>query len=82
MICLNTLIRRFLHGPNFMPWFKRRRAIAEQEQGRLWRQARMKSDIQQLISRLSELEIVDSFNVIERLLLREIQVMFFLWNLK
>ncbi|XP_047148440.1 protein DENND6A-like isoform X2 [Vigna umbellata] len=67
------LYRRFLHGPNFMPWFKRRRAIAEQEQGRLWRQARMKSDIQQLISRLSELEIVDSFNVIERLLLREIQ---------
>ncbi|BAT79789.1 uncharacterized protein HKW66_Vig0085910 [Vigna angularis] len=68
------LYRRFLHGPNFMPWFKRRRAIAEQEQGRLWRQARMKSDIQQLISRLSELEIVDSFNVIERLLLREIQL--------
>ncbi|KAK8465876.1 hypothetical protein PHAVU_009G200500 [Phaseolus vulgaris] len=67
------LYRRFLHGPNFMPWFKRRRAVAEQEQGRLWRQARMKTDIQQLISRLSELEIVDSFNVIERLLLREIQ---------
>ncbi|XP_027902961.1 protein DENND6A-like [Vigna unguiculata] len=68
------LYRRFLYGPNFMPWFKRRRAIAEHEQGRLWRQARMKSDIQQLISRLSELEIVDSFNVIERLLLREIQL--------
>ncbi|KAK8465877.1 hypothetical protein PHAVU_009G200500 [Phaseolus vulgaris] len=68
------LYRRFLHGPNFMPWFKRRRAVAEQEQGRLWRQARMKTDIQQLISRLSELEIVDSFNVIERLLLREIQL--------
>lgn len=65
-----------------MPWFKRRRAIAEHEQGRLWRQARMKSDIQQLISRLSELEIVDSFNVIERLLLREIQVVCFLGNLK
>ncbi|KAL9314344.1 hypothetical protein ACSQ67_019796 [Phaseolus vulgaris] len=74
------LYRRFLHGPNFMPWFKRRRAVAEQEQGRLWRQARMKTDIQQLISRLSELEIVDSFNVIERLLLREIQVMCFPWN--
>ena len=57
-----------------MPWFQRRRAVAEQEQDRLWRQARMKTDIQQLISRLSELEIVDSFNVIERLLLREIQV--------
>ncbi|KAK7354309.1 hypothetical protein VNO80_19768 [Phaseolus coccineus] len=68
------LYRRFLHGPNFMPWFKRRRAVAEEEQGRLWRQARMKTDIQQLISRLSELEIVDSFNVIERLLLREIQL--------
>ncbi|KAH1111471.1 hypothetical protein GLYMA_04G152200v4 [Glycine max] len=67
------LYRRFLNGPNFLPWFQRRRAVAEQEQDRLWRQARMKTDIQQLISRLSELEIVDSFNVIERLLLREIQ---------
>ena len=53
---------------------KSQHAVAEQEQDRLWRQARMKTDIQQLISRLSELEIVDSFNVIERLLLREIQV--------
>ncbi|RDY06474.1 Protein DENND6A, partial [Mucuna pruriens] len=68
------LYRRFLNGPNFMPWFRRRRAVAEQEQHRIWRQARMKTDIQQLISRLSELEIVDSFNVIERLLLREIQL--------
>lgn len=59
-----------------MPWFKRRRAVAEQEQDRLWRQARMKTDIQQLISKFSELEIVDSFNVIERLLLREVQVIF------
>ncbi|CAJ1975371.1 unnamed protein product [Sphenostylis stenocarpa] len=69
------LYSRFLNGPNFMPWFKRRRAVAEQEQDRLWRQARIKTDIQQLMSRLSELEIVDSFNVIERLLLREIQTM-------
>nr|KYP40126.1 Protein FAM116B family [Cajanus cajan] len=68
------LYRQFLKGPNFMPWFQRKRAVAEQEQDRLWRQARMKTDIQQLISRLSELEIVDSFNVIERLLLREIQL--------
>ncbi|KAJ1435167.1 Tripartite DENN domain [Sesbania bispinosa] len=68
------LYRRFLNGPNFMPWFQRRRAVAEQEQERLWRQARMKTDIQHLISKFSELEIVDSFNVIERLLLREVQV--------
>ncbi|XP_027331871.1 protein DENND6A-like [Abrus precatorius] len=68
------LYRRFLNGPNFMPWFQRRRAVAEQEQDRLWRQARMKTDIQLLISRLSELEIVDSFNKIERLLLREMQL--------
>jgi len=60
-----------------MPWFQRRRAVAEQEQDRLWRLARMKTDIQQLISRLPELEIVDSFSVIERLLLREIQVINF-----
>ncbi|TKY54938.1 DENND6A protein [Spatholobus suberectus] len=65
--------RRFLNGPNFMPWFQRRRAVAEQEQDRLWRHARMKTDIRQLISKMSELEIVDSFNVIERLLLRELQ---------
>ncbi|XP_029129129.1 protein DENND6A isoform X2 [Cajanus cajan] len=65
--------RRFLNGPNFMPWFQRRRAVAEQEQDRLWRHARMKADIKQLISKMSELEIVDSFNVIERLLLRELQ---------
>ncbi|KAK7411252.1 hypothetical protein VNO78_02685 [Psophocarpus tetragonolobus] len=68
------LYRRFLNGPNFMPWFKRRRAVAEQEQDRLWRQARMNTEIQHLISRMSELEIVDSFNCIERLLLREIQM--------
>ncbi|KAL2340631.1 hypothetical protein Fmac_008571 [Flemingia macrophylla] len=68
------LYKRFLNGPNFMPWFQRKRAVSEQEQDRLWRQSRMKTDIQQLISRLSELEIVDSFNVIERLLLGEIQV--------
>ncbi|CAK8534405.1 unnamed protein product [Lathyrus sativus] len=67
------LYRRFLNGPNFMPWFRRRRAVAEQEQDRLWRQARIKTDIQQLISKFSEVEIVDSFNVIERLLLKEIQ---------
>lgn len=71
---MNVLIRRFLNGPNFKPWFQRKRAVAEQEQDRLWRQARIKTDIQQLISKFSELEIVDSFGVIERLLLREIQV--------
>lgn len=59
-----------------MPWFQRRRAVAEQEQDRLWRQARIKTDIQQLISKFSEVEIVDSFNVIERFLLKEIQVIF------
>ncbi|KAL5183624.1 Protein DENND6A [Glycine soja] len=64
--------RRFLNGPNFMPWFQRRHAVAEQEQDRLWRHARMKTDIQHLISKMSELEVVDSFCVIERLLLREL----------
>ncbi|XP_062158352.1 uncharacterized protein LOC133865863 isoform X2 [Alnus glutinosa] len=67
------LYRRFLKGPNFMPWFQRRRAVAEQEQHKLWRQARINTDIQQFISKMSELEIVDSFNAIERHLLGEIQ---------
>ncbi|KAJ0048260.1 hypothetical protein Pint_16415 [Pistacia integerrima] len=68
------LYRKFLEGPNFMPWFQRRRAAAEQEQNRLWRQARMRTDIQQLISKMSELEIVDSFNAIERHLTEETQL--------
>lgn len=71
---LPFLPRRFLRGPNFMPWFQRRRAVAEQEQHKLWRQARMNTDIQQFISKRSELEIVDSFNAIERHFLEEIQV--------
>jgi len=74
MVRMNVLIRRFLNGPNFMPWFQRRRAVAEREQDRLWRHARMKTDMQQLVSKMSELEIVDSFNVIEKLLHRELQV--------
>lgn len=73
---LPFLPRRFLRGPNFMPWFQRRRAVAEQEQHKLWRQARMNTDIQQFISKRSELEIVDSFNAIERHFLEEIQVFF------
>ncbi|XP_075112519.1 uncharacterized protein LOC107761152 isoform X2 [Nicotiana tabacum] len=67
------LYRRFLKGNNFLPWFQRKRAVAEQEQCRLWRQAKMRADIQQLISRMSELEIVDTFNAIERHLLGEMQ---------
>ena len=57
-----------------MPWFRRRRAVAEHEQQRLWRQARMKTDIQHFVSKMSELEIVESFNAIERHLLGEMQV--------
>ncbi|XP_057992791.1 uncharacterized protein LOC110641448 isoform X2 [Hevea brasiliensis] len=68
------LYRRFLKGPNFMPWFQRRRAVAEQEQHRLWRQARLKTDIQLFLSKMSELEVVDSFNAIERHLNGEIEV--------
>ncbi|GAV89341.1 Afi1 domain-containing protein/SPA domain-containing protein [Cephalotus follicularis] len=68
------LYRRFLKGPNFMPWFQRRRAVTEQEQHRLWRHTRMKTDIQQLISKMSELEIVDSFNAIEKHLIGEVQL--------
>ncbi|KAL5544716.1 hypothetical protein UlMin_008500 [Ulmus minor] len=68
------LYRRFLKGPNFIPWFQRRRAVAEQEQYRLWRQARMNADIQKFISKTSEVEIVDSFNAIERHILGELQL--------
>ncbi|CAL1390868.1 unnamed protein product [Linum trigynum] len=68
------LYRRFLKGPNFMPWFERRRAVAEQEQHRLWREARMTTDITLFISKMSELEIVDSFNAVERHLQWELQV--------
>ncbi|XP_075503442.1 uncharacterized protein LOC142540887 [Primulina tabacum] len=60
------LYRRFLKGHNFLPWFRRKRAVAEQEQYKMWRQARIKSNINQLIARMSELEIVDFFNAIER----------------
>ncbi|XP_015883028.2 uncharacterized protein LOC107418857 [Ziziphus jujuba] len=68
------LYRRFLNGPNFRPWFQRRRAVAEQEQQRLWRHARMNADIQNFITKMSELEGVDSFNAIERHILGEIQL--------
>lgn len=68
------LYRRFLQGPNFTPWFQRRRTVAEQEQHRLWKQARINTDIHQLISKMSELEIVDSFNAIERHILGETQL--------
>lgn len=67
------LYRRFLKGHNFLPWFRRKRAVAEQEQYKMWRQARIKSNINQLIARMSELEIVDSFNAIERNLQGEMQ---------
>ncbi|KAK8967368.1 hypothetical protein KSP40_PGU005611 [Platanthera guangdongensis] len=70
------LYRRFLGGKNFMPWFQKRRAAAEQEQQRLWRLARKSADIHKLISKMSELEIVDSFNSIEGHLLAEMQVSF------
>lgn len=66
--------RRFLRGHNFLPWFRRRRAVAEQQQVRLWMQARMKTSIHQFLSKMSELEIVDSFNAIERHLLGQLQV--------
>lgn len=59
-----------------MPWFQRRRAVAEQEQHRLWRQARMNADVPRLMSKMPELEVVDLFNAIERHLLREMEVFF------
>lgn len=69
------LYKRFLKGPNFMPWFQRRRFVAEHEQHRLWKEARMKTDIQLFITRMPELEIIDSFNALERHLQEEIQLL-------
>lgn len=74
VVIMYFLSRRFLNGSNFLPWFQTRHAITEKEQQRLWRQARMKADIHHFILKMSELEIVDSFNAIERHLLVEIQV--------
>ena len=63
-----------MKGHNFLPWFRRKRAVAEQEPLRLWRLVRMKTDIKKFISQLSEVEIVDSFNANEIHLLGELQV--------
>lgn len=57
-----------------MPWFQRRRAVAEQEQRRLWRLARMKTDMRQITSQMNELEAVDSFNAIEKHINEEVKV--------
>lgn len=59
-----------------MPWFRQRRAAAEQEQQRLWRQARMNVNIEKLMSNMSEIERIDSFDAVERYLLREMEVTF------
>lgn len=67
--------RRFLEGPNFMPWFQRRRAVAEHEQHRIWRQARSKADVQSFLTSMTEVEIVDSFSAVERHLIAELQVL-------
>lgn len=69
------LYRRFLKGQNFMPWFQRRRLVAEQEQHRLWKQARIRTDIKRFIPGMLELEVVDSFNAIEKHLLGELQLL-------
>jgi len=66
--------RRFLEGPNFMPWFQRRRAVAEQEQHRIWRQARSKADVETFLTSMTEVEVLDSFSAVERHLIIEMQV--------
>lgn len=57
-----------------MPWFQRRRAVAKQEQRRLWRLARMKTDMRLITSQMNELEAVDSFNAIEKYISEEVKV--------
>ncbi|KAJ7550201.1 hypothetical protein O6H91_07G088200 [Diphasiastrum complanatum] len=69
------LYRRFLKGPNFMPWFQRRRAVAEQEQHRIWRVARLKVDMRPFLSKMSEVEVIDMFHAVVRHLLAEMQML-------
>lgn len=69
------LYRRFLEGPNFMPWFQRRRAVAEQEQHRIWRQARSKADVETFLTSMTEVEVLDSFSAVERHLIIESQML-------
>eukprot|EP00897_Mesotaenium_endlicherianum_P001248 jgi/Mesen1/1150/ME001238S00213 len=56
-----------------MPWFQRRRAVAEAEQHRVWRRARARADVRAFVPHLSEVELVDSFAAIERHILFEAQ---------
>lgn len=57
-----------------MPWFQRRRAVAEQEQHRIWRQARGKADVETFLTSMTEVEVLDSFSAVERHLIIELQV--------
>lgn len=57
-----------------MPWFQRRRAVAEQEQHRIWRQARCKVDVESFLTSMTEVEVLDSFSAVERHLIIELQV--------
>ncbi|GAQ91911.1 hypothetical protein KFL_008800030 [Klebsormidium nitens] len=68
----HDLYRRFVEGPNFQPWFQRRRAAAEHEQHRAWRAARAKADVRAFLGSMSEVEIVDAFTAVEKQLLLEV----------
>lgn len=57
-----------------MPWFQRRRAVAEQEQHRIWRQARSKANVETFLTSMTEVEVLDSFSAVERHLIIELQV--------
>jgi len=65
------LYRTFLCSPTFASWFQRRRLAAERAQQRAWRQARVGTDIAPFLSELSEVSLVDAFNVVEAQLLAE-----------
>ncbi|KAF9593656.1 hypothetical protein IFM89_024473 [Coptis chinensis] len=58
------LYRRFLKGHNFMPWFERRPACSLNKNNIDYGgKARSRGGIQQYLLKMSELEIVDSFNL-------------------
>ena len=68
------LYRRFMEGPNFMPWFRRRRAVAEAEQHRLWREARLGADAGRWLDRMSEGDVMEAYVCVEKHLASEIKV--------
>lgn len=57
-----------------MPWFQRRRAVAEAQQRRLWCRAREKADIRRFIATMDEGQLLDGFHALEKHIAGELRV--------